>query len=280
MQLQLTPTRTPTSICLRSPGVFSGRVTGARTKGACKQWKCKTCGPRKEWAFIERIKPVPYNWMITFEPGWQPSAENFKRLAGIAREFRRLFCRYIGPIVSWTWVNETGTRGAHVLHKHMVIYAPSVKWMDWRKSTWDLNTNVQHLMDRAGMTGLRRHFERAYDNGVAAYLSKYLGKELTVSYPRYARRCMTTVPKRIGHQAFEPQRFYRIDDYQGPAYPELNRLSASGAGEPSPAVSLADMASRPAEHVHPNCSESELSLFLQEDIPWSDAVGTWSGGFG
>src|SRR5215831_5280078 len=108
--------------CLHSPGVFLGEVTGARIPARCRQWKCQQCGPRLARRFIVRARKAgPYNLMVTFTTGEQPTAESIKLLNARAREFRRLFQKYVAPIYGWTWVNETGPRGQHVVHKHLLL---------------------------------------------------------------------------------------------------------------------------------------------------------------
>jgi len=149
--------------------------------------------------------------MVTFTTGEQPTAESIKLLNARAREFRRLFQKYVAPIYGWTWVNETGPRGQHVVHKHLLL-ATDNKWLDWRGgATRDLNSNLHHLVDRAGFAGLWRHFDVIKGDGdVAGYVSKYLAKELKVEYPRYARRCMTTAPAPV-FPCFEPLQFRSIE---------------------------------------------------------------------
>lgn len=186
-----------TLACVRSPGIFIGENTGAAVPVKCKQWQCPHCGRVLRAKFLNRARSIRPNYLLTFTTGQELTAETSKQLNAAVREFRRLFRKYIGPIVDWAWANEDNTEN-QCLHKHMLIEAPSVNFIDYRNGTRDLNTNFHRLCERAGIAGIWNHvakIENVDEHFAANYLAKYLVKESTKPYPRYVRRCMTSVPK-------------------------------------------------------------------------------------
>jgi hypothetical protein len=189
--------------CERRPGILVGCESGCRIPVTCKQWKCWYCGRRLVRRFIARTRAAVYTWMFTFTTGQELTQQTAKVLNARVREFRRLFKQNVAPIQDWTWVNEVGTQGEHVLHKHMLVVVPRA-YLPYK--------DVHRVCDRAGLAAWRK-FSRVADAGAVPYLAKYLAKELVGERPRYYRRSATSVPKLSAKSVtFEPLAFVPIDE--------------------------------------------------------------------
>lgn len=167
--------------------MFVHPMTGRCRLANCNQWACPSCGPRKARRFVARILRGEYNWFWTFTTGEQLTPESSSLLSARIRRFIYFVRQQICDISARTWTKETGEHGRRVLHAHMLVGA-SKRRISYKE--------LHRLADRCGLAPMRK-WKRIRGSGgrVAGYVAKYLGKAMTASWPRYVRRCWTSVPE-------------------------------------------------------------------------------------
>lgn len=184
-------------------GLFYSRETGEAWPAPCGRWNCVDCGPRKARRFQKRIAPPRWNYMITLtlEGDGTATPDNIKRLNGNWKVFKRWMQR-TADLKDFAWVNEQGKKHGRI-HKHALVQSSRFSYLAARRA-----------VKRAGF-GTVCDFSRVRNQrAVRFYVSKYLTKSLSVVWPRYSRRCQTSLPAspKRDDVAFQPaliQKGYR-----------------------------------------------------------------------
>jgi hypothetical protein len=132
---------------------------------------------------IAQRRAKGYFATFTIDGDGSASRENIKRLNHCFSPLSQWLKRRAN-LTDTTWVNEIGAEHGRI-HKHAVLHCDRFDYNEARaavvRAGFGQVVNFQPI--RFGQAGANR------------YVSKYLGKNLAgVEWPRYARRCQTTIP--------------------------------------------------------------------------------------
>ncbi len=175
---------TPCSI-----GTFVSKATGEVRPAPCGSWNCIDCGPRKARRFLRRISPPQWSYMVTLTlaGSGEPSKENIQSINAHWRVFKRWLERTT-KLTDFTWVNEQGKLHSR-LHKHALVKCGRISYHAARRAIL-----------RAGFGPVCDFKPVRTQRAARFYVSKYLSKSLPVRWPKYSRRCQTSIaaPKSDG----------------------------------------------------------------------------------
>jgi len=167
-------------------GTFTNQSTGEVKLAYCKRWCCPRCGPKKVASFVLRISPEPWAWFLTLTLAGdgRPTRENFQRLAHGWKAVRQLLKRNY-TLEEYTWVREQGNLRSRRVHMHVLVKSRRISARRLRSTAVTAGLGLWcHLGAIRSSKQARRY--------VSKYLSKDVGKW---SWPKYTRRCQTTVPR-------------------------------------------------------------------------------------
>lgn len=176
-------------------GTFYSRDTGEVRPAPCGSWNCVDCGPRKSRRFQARIAPSKWSYMVTLTLDGEGSAStaNVKRLNRNWRVFKRWLQRS-AKLRDFAWVNEQGKKHGRI-HKHALVQSSTFSYRRARAAVL-----------RAGFGPVCDFSRVRSQRAVRSYVSKYLTKSLAVRWPKYSRRCQTSLPATKSNEAwaFQP----------------------------------------------------------------------------
>lgn len=143
---------------------------------------------------MERIAPPKWTYMVTLtlEGEGSPSRENIRSINAHWRVFKRWLERN-ADLEDFTWVNEQGGKTGR-LHKHALVKCSRFGYHAARRA-----------VSRAGFGRVCDFSPIRTARGARFYVSKYLAKSLPVKWPKYSRRCQTSIPapKPTGEYMFQ-----------------------------------------------------------------------------
>ncbi len=149
----------------------------------CKCWECRYCGPRRvrrsKRAIAEWAKRLRLNRFVTLtlDPKKLSGEDSTKYLNRTFAKLRTLLHRKYGKGLSYIRVLEyqrNGTAHFHLLLNRFID-------IDWLRAKWEAVGGGWNVWIK--MVQIRR---------VAAYVSKYLSKDLLMSAPKGSRRVSTS----------------------------------------------------------------------------------------
>lgn len=190
-------------------GIFISKKTGEAHPASCGSWACIDCGPRKVRRFLARIAPPQWTYMatLTLEGDGSPTRENIRSINASWRVFKRWLERNV-HLEDFTWVNEQGKLHSR-LHKHALVKCSFIPYRRARAA-----------IIRAGFGPVCDFQPVKTQRNARFYVSKYLSKSLPVKWPKYSRRCQTSIP------APKPTGEYMFQKTMRGAQPTLQSLLA------------------------------------------------------
>lgn len=111
----------------------------------------------------------------------QPTVENVKFLNQCWRRFLRWLRKKVN-VSNFAWCNELGER-TNRLHKHALI---SCRYLNYSRA--------RRAVVAAGFGAVCDFQKVRTPRGILSYVSKYMSLALRTCWPKYSRRCQTSVP--------------------------------------------------------------------------------------